>query len=128
MKFLRDGLAWAKKQVAKVAEKLASATTPTPGTARLSPAHVFNQRRVLRSGAEIRWLKTQRHNGLTSRAGRSKYDPPELKEACERARLRAQGIEGGHAGTGTAFRSIKRSMRRVTAWMKKQGNPTPAPA
>lgn len=92
MSFFRDTFSWVRKQAAKVALTSALATKPTPGTLRVNPAAVFSASRFLRNGAEIRWLKTRPYNGLRYRAGRSKYDSPKLRAACEQARLRAHGL------------------------------------
>lgn len=72
-------------------KNLARASSPVPAMSRLNPRVALKPQRTKLTGLQIRWAKTQRNAGLTYRAGRSKYAPPELKTACALARFRAAG-------------------------------------
>lgn len=94
MKNLLLGLAKAAQAFARKAlAKTAEATTPAPGrTFRLNPMHAIGRVRPILTGRELAYLRTRKHSGLTSRAGRSRYTPADLSKAIAGARRRAAGL------------------------------------
>lgn len=71
-----------------LAEKFAKSSNPTTGSLRVNPIAALRPRRRGLTGNELAWVRTRKNNGLSRRAGRSKYDPPELRAAIQGARLR----------------------------------------
>lgn len=68
-----------------VAASVAGATAPM-APLRINPLVALNPRPRPLTGRELAFVRTQKRDGLTYRAGRSKYAPKELKQAVARAR------------------------------------------
>lgn len=91
----KEGLMLKLAQLRALAVNAAKATVPVQAKRELVPT-IANPLQVLVphrrphfTGLEIAYLATRKSSAISSRAGRSKYDPPELKLACAAARLRA---------------------------------------